>query len=168
MCFKCGFSVIVSCWILVRCVFVGFAVFRTNSFFLFFDRFIPCKAINFVGTSACCVRRVLLELCHKQISRISRNKRSICGIGEICVREKSSDAARNVPTPLLLIAHCSPLKIMFLLSKRKWKRKTFLCSLIITKRGQKRAKMRQKGLLKVPSWKKIIFQLRKNIFPTGK
>ena len=46
--------------------------------------------------------------------------------------------------------------------------KLFWCSLIITIRGQKRVKMRQKELLKVPSWKKIIFQLRKNIFPTGK
>ena len=46
--------------------------------------------------------------------------------------------------------------------------KLFWCSLIITIRGQKRAKIRQKGLLKVPNWKKIIFQLRKYIFPTGK
>ena len=53
-------------------------------------------AINFVGTSACYVRRVSSELCHKQISRISRNKRSICEICEICVRKISSDAARNV------------------------------------------------------------------------
>ena len=46
--------------------------------------------------------------------------------------------------------------------------KLFWYLLIITIRGQKRAKMRQKGLQKVPSWKKIIFQLRKYIFPTGK
>ena len=142
-----------------------FTAFRTNSFFLFFDRFIPCKASNFVGTSACCVRRVLLELCHKQISRISRNKRSICGMGEICVREKSSDTARNVPTPSLLTAHRS--KSFFCRNKNE-NVKLFWYSLIITIRGQKRTKMRQKGVLKVPSWKKIIFQLRKNIFPTGK
>lgn len=65
-------------------------------------------AINFVGTPACCVRRVLSELCHKQISRISRNKRSICEIGEICVREISSDAARNVPLTLIQQAPCNP------------------------------------------------------------
>ena len=45
--------------------------------------------------------------------------------------------------------------------------KLFWYSLIITIRGQKRTKMRQKGVLKVPSWKKIIFQLRKNIFQQG-
>ena len=58
-------------------------------------------AINFVGTPACCVQRVSSELCHKQISRISRNKRHFCEIGEICVREISSDAARNVPLTLI-------------------------------------------------------------------
>jgi hypothetical protein len=46
--------------------------------------------------------------------------------------------------------------------------KHFWCLLIIAIRGQKRTKTRQNGLLKVPNWKKIIFQLRKNIFPTGK
>ena len=60
-----------------------------------------------------------------------------------------------------------PLKCFFCRSKDE-NVKLFWCSLIITIRGQKRAKMRQKGLLKVPNWKKIIFQLRKNIFPTGK
>ena len=46
--------------------------------------------------------------------------------------------------------------------------KHFWCLLIITIRDQKRAKMRQNGVLKVPNWKKIIFQLRRYIFPTGK
>ena len=64
-------------------------------------------AINFVGTPACCVRRVSSELCHKQISRISRNKRHFCEIGEICVREISSDAARNVPLTLIQQAPCN-------------------------------------------------------------
>ena len=86
-------------------------------------------------------------------------------MGEICVREKSSDTARNVPTPSLLTAHRS--KSFFCRNKNE-NVKLFWYSLIITIRGQKRAKMRQKGLLKVPNWKKIIFQLRKNIFPTGK
>ena len=137
-----------------------FAAFRANSFFLFFDRFIPCKAINFVGTSACCVRRVFLELCHKQISRISRNKRSICGIGEICVREKSSDAARNVPTLSLLIAHCSPLKI-FLLSKPRWKRKTFL---VFTDNNHKRSKTNKNASKRASE----SAQLEKNNFSTEK
>ena len=65
-------------------------------------------AINFVGTPACCVQRVSSELCHKQISRISRNKRSICEIGEICVREISSDAARNGPLILIQQAPYNP------------------------------------------------------------
>ena len=60
-----------------------------------------------------------------------------------------------------------PLKC-FLCRNKDENVKLFWYSLIITIKGQKRAKMRQKGLLKVPSWKKIIFQLRKNIFPTGK
>ena len=34
--------------------------------------------------------------------------------------------------------------------------------------GQKGTKMRQIGVLKVPNWKKIIFQLGKYFFPTGK
>ena len=46
-------------------------------------------------------RVLYLALCLK---RISRNIRSIGGIGEIGVREISSDAARNVPTPSLLTA----------------------------------------------------------------
>ena len=64
-------------------------------------------AINFVGTPAYCVQRVSSELCHKQISRISRNKRHFCEIGEICVREISSDAARNVPLTLTQQAPCN-------------------------------------------------------------
>ncbi len=64
-------------------------------------------AINFVGTPACCVQRVSSELCHKQISRISRNKRHFCEIGEICVREISSDAARNVPLTLIQQTPCN-------------------------------------------------------------
>ena len=34
--------------------------------------------------------------------------------------------------------------------------------------GQKGTKMRQEGAQKVPNWKKIIFQLGKYFFPTGK
>ena len=64
-------------------------------------------AINFVGTPACCVQRVSSEFFHKQISRISRNKRHFCEIGEICVREISSDAARNVPLTLIQQAPCN-------------------------------------------------------------
>ena len=116
--------------------------------------------INFVGTPACCVQRVSSELCHKQISRISRNKRHFCEIGEICVREKSSDTARNVPTPSLLIAHCSPLKI-FLLSKQKWKRKTFL---VFTDNNHKRSKT-SKNTSKRASESA---QLEKNNFSTEK
>ena len=72
---------------------------------------------------------------------------------------------RCTQRPYPLIAHRS--KCFFCRNKNE-NVKLFLCSLIITIRGQKREKMRQKGVLKVPSWKKIIFQLRKNIFPTGK
>ena len=60
-----------------------------------------------LGAPACCVQRVSSELCHKQISRISRNKRHFCEIGEICVREISSDAARNVPLTLIQQAPCN-------------------------------------------------------------
>ena len=67
--------------------------------------------------------------------------------------------------PYPLIAHHS--KSFFCRNKNE-NVKLFWYSLIKTIRGQKRAKIRQKGLLKVPNWKKIIFQLRKNIFPTGK
>ena len=76
--------------ILPHSVQIPFSRFLTDLFLVLW------LAINFVGTPACCVRRVSSEFCHKQISRISRNKRSICEIGEICVREISSDAARNV------------------------------------------------------------------------
>ena len=75
-------------------------------------------------------------------------KRSICGIGEICVREKSSDAARNVPTLSLLTAHRSK---SFFCWNQDENVKLFWYLLIITIRGQKRTKMRQKGLLKVPN-----------------
>ena len=54
--------------------------------------------------------------------------------------------------------------LLFLCLNKDENVKLFWYSLIITIRGQKRAKMRQKGLLKVPNWKKIIFQLRKYIF----
>ena len=129
--------------ILPHSVQTPFSRFLTDLFLVL------CLAINFVGTSACCVRRVSSELCHKQISRISGNKRSICGIGEICVRVIN-------------------MFLLFLCLNTDENVKLFWYSLIITIRGQKRAKMRQKGLLKVPNWKKIIFQLRKYIFPTGK
>ena len=46
--------------------------------------------------------------------------------------------------------------------------KLFWYLLIITIRGQKRTKMHQKRVLKMLNWKKIISQLRKYIFPTGK
>ena len=121
---------------------MGFAAFHTNSFFLFFDRFIPCKAINFVGTSACCVRRVLLELCHKQISRISRNKRSICGIGEICVRVIN-------------------MFLLFLCLNKDKKRKTFL---VFTDNNLKRSKTSKNASKRASE----SAQLEKNNFSTEK
>ena len=81
--------------ILSHSVQTSFSRFLTDFFLVLW------LAINFVGTPACCVQRVSSELCHKQISRISRNKRHFCEIGEICVREISSDAARNASLLLL-------------------------------------------------------------------
>ena len=87
--------------ILPHSVQIPFSRFLTDLFLVLW------LAINFVGTPACCVQRVSSELCHKQISRISRNKRHFCEIGEICVREISSDAARNVPLTLIQQAPCN-------------------------------------------------------------
>ena len=72
---------------------------------------------------------------------------------------------RCTQRPYSLIAHRS--KCFFCQDKNE-NVKHFWYSLIIALKGQKRTKTRQNGLQKVPNWKKIIFQLRKNIFPTGK
>ena len=61
---------------------------------------------------------------------------------------------RCTQRPYPLIAHRS--KCFFCRNKNE-NVKHFWCSLIIAIRGQKRTKTRQKGLLKVPNWKKIIF-----------
>ena len=78
---------------------------------------------------------------------------------------KGNIFGRCTQRPYPLIAHRS--KCFFCQDKNE-NVKHFWCLLIIAIRGQKRTKTRQNGLLKVPNWKKIIFQLRKNIFPTGK
>ena len=72
MCFKYGISIVVSYWILIRCVFVSFAAFHTNSFFLFFWQ------IYYLFN----VWRYFSRESHES----HEIKDTFCGIGEICVR----------------------------------------------------------------------------------